>query len=110
MRRLCAGVRLIEFSPCESYVVSYSALEPNNPREQATVVLNIFSCRNGKKLRSFQGTTEDYAVGAAAGPGGSIKWPVFKWAGGQEDKCAALLLDLIELALSSLVRQLVRLI
>lgn len=26
------------------------------------------------------------AVGSSAGPEGSIRWPLFKWAGGQEDK------------------------
>jgi translation initiation factor 3 subunit B len=29
---------------------------------------------------------EDYAVGSAQGPNGSLRWPFFKWAGGLEDK------------------------
>jgi hypothetical protein len=33
---------------------------------------------------------DDYAVGSAAGAGGAVNWPLFKWAGGGEDKCASL--------------------
>ena len=31
---------------------------------------------------------DDYAVGTAAGAGGTVNWPLFKWAGGSADKCA----------------------
>ncbi|KAK9824494.1 hypothetical protein WJX72_010811 [[Myrmecia] bisecta] len=86
MRFSHPGCVLIDFSPCEKYLISYSSQEPNNPREKASLTLNIFDIRNGKKLRNFTGGTEDFAVGAAAGPGGSLKWPVFKWAGGCDDK------------------------
>jgi hypothetical protein len=42
----------------------------------------------GKTLRTFAGPVDDYAVGSAAGAGGAVNWPLFKWAGGGEDKCA----------------------
>jgi translation initiation factor 3 subunit B len=29
---------------------------------------------------------EEYAVGSAAGPQGSLRWPFFKWAGGVDDQ------------------------
>lgn len=40
----------------------------------------------GKKLRTFEGPVDDYAVGTAAGAGGTVNWPLFKWAGGSNDK------------------------
>ncbi|KAK9836110.1 hypothetical protein WJX81_002073 [Elliptochloris bilobata] len=80
------NVRLIQFSPEETYVVTYSPVEPANPREKAGLVLNLFDSRTGRKLRNFAGSAEDYAVGAAAAPGGALKWPVFQWAGGCGDR------------------------
>lgn len=81
-----AQVRLIQFSPEETFLVSYSPVEPTNPREKVGLVLNIFDSRTGRKLRNFAGSAEDYAVGAAAAPGGALKWPVFQWAGGCGDR------------------------
>ena len=50
------------------------------------IIINI---RSGRKLRAFTGGLEDFllpgAVAAAGGRGG-FAWPVFKWAGGGEDK------------------------
>ena len=83
-----AQVRLIQFSPEETFLVSYSPVEPSNPREKAGLVLNLFDSRTGRKLRNFAGSAEDYAVGAAAAPGGTLKWPVFQWAGGCGDRRA----------------------
>jgi len=83
-----AQVRLIQFSPEETFLVTYSPVEPANPREKAGLVLNLFDSRTGRKLRNFAGSAEDYAVGAAAGPAGALKWPVFQWAGGCGDRRA----------------------
>lgn len=87
--RLCRyahnNVRLIEFSPNERYLISYSSQEPSNPRESVTVSLIVFDVRSGRKLRVFEGAADEFAVGSSAGPGGALKWPVFKWAGGKED-------------------------
>lgn len=33
----------------------------------------------------FSGNLEDYAIGTSAGPGGALRWPLFKWAGGGSD-------------------------
>jgi len=87
-RRAGAQVRLIQFSPEETFLVTYSPVEPANPREKAGLVLNLFDSRTGRKLRNFAGSAEDYAVGAAAGPAGALKWPVFQWAGGCGDRRA----------------------
>lgn len=79
------NVRLLEFSPNERYLISYSSQEPSNPRESVTVSLIVFDVRSGRKLRVFEGAADEFAVGSSAGPGGALKWPVFKWAGGKED-------------------------
>eukprot|EP00884_Botryococcus_braunii_P018580 jgi/Botrbrau1/5405/Bobra.182_1s0009.1 len=83
------NVRLVDFSPNEKYLVTYSPVEATNPHEKAGVVLNIFEVRSGKKLRNFTGSMEEYAVGSQAGPGGLPVWPIFKWAGGCDDKYLA---------------------
>lgn len=84
--RLCLQqVRLIEFSPCEQYLITYSSIEPSNPREKAKVLLNVFDTKTGKKLRAFDNSVDEFAIGTAAGPGGALRWPVFKWAGGPKD-------------------------
>jgi translation initiation factor 3 subunit B len=42
------------------------------------IMLNVFDTRSGKKLRIFGGNMEDYAIGSSAGPGGALRWPIFK--------------------------------
>ncbi|KAI8475850.1 MAG: eukaryotic initiation factor [Monoraphidium minutum] len=80
------GAQLIDFSPGERYLMAYSSIEPTNPRDSMSILLNIFDTRSGKMLRRFEGPMEEYAVGAAAGPQGSLRWPFFKWAGGTDDQ------------------------
>eukprot|EP00899_Mesostigma_viride_P013900 jgi/Mesvir1/22510/Mv18538-RA.2 len=79
------GVRLIDISPAEKFLISCSSHEPSNPRDTQTVTLNIWDCRSGSLLRTFQGSTDEWAVGSS-GVNGQMAWPVFKWAGGGEDK------------------------
>lgn len=79
----CAAVlqvSYIEFSPDEKYVLSYSSREPSNPSEKAALLVNVFDSQNGAKLRKFEGSIEEFAVGSAAMGDGSLKWPIFKWA------------------------------
>ena len=73
-------VRLMDFSPDERYVLTYSSREPSNPSEKAGLLLNVFDTAVGQKLRKFEGSIDDYAVGAAATGDGSLNWPIFKWA------------------------------
>ena len=73
-------VSYIEFSPDEKYVLSYSSREPSNPSEKAALLVNVFDSQNGAKLRKFEGSIEEFAVGSAAMGDGSLKWPIFKWA------------------------------
>lgn len=71
------------FSPNERYLVTHSLVEPATPQDKATMVLNLFDARLGRCMRNFTGPADEFAVGAAAGA-----WPIFKWAGHSEDKCA----------------------
>ncbi len=45
------GPQLIDFSPGERYLMTYSSIEPSNPRESMGILLNVFDTRSGKKLR-----------------------------------------------------------
>jgi translation initiation factor 3 subunit B len=84
------GVQRVDFSPGEKYLVTYSASEPSNPREKATLTLCVFDVRSGRKLRAFTGPLDEWAVGTSGG-GGGPGWPLLKWAGGGRDAyCARL--------------------
>ncbi|XP_074290101.1 eukaryotic translation initiation factor 3 subunit B-like [Silene latifolia] len=85
MRYIHPQVKLIDFSPGEKFIVTYSSHEPSNPRDTHRVVLNIFDTRTGKVKRDFKGSADEFAVGGAGGLTG-ISWPIFKWAGGRDDK------------------------
>lgn len=80
------NVQLMEFSPNERYVISYSAEEPKGRQDRASLTLIVFDTFTGAKLRTFEGPVDDYAVGSAAGAGGAVSWPLFKWAGGDRDR------------------------
>lgn len=85
MRYAHLQVKLIDFSPGEKYLVTYSSHEPSNPRDTHRVVLNIFDVRTGKVMRDFKGSADEFAVGGTGGVSG-VSWPVFRWGGGKEDK------------------------
>ncbi|KAK9090555.1 hypothetical protein Sjap_023732 [Stephania japonica] len=78
-------VKLIDFSPGEKYLVTYSSHEPSNPRDMHRVVLNIFDVRTEKPMRDFKGSADEFAIGGTGGVAG-VSWPVFRWGGGKEDK------------------------
>ncbi|XP_010525888.1 PREDICTED: eukaryotic translation initiation factor 3 subunit B [Tarenaya hassleriana] len=78
-------VKLVDFSPGEKYLVTYSSQEPSNPRDANKVDIKIFDVRTGRLMREFKGSADDLAIGGAGGVAG-VSWPVFRWAGGKEDK------------------------
>ncbi|CAL9067771.1 eukaryotic translation initiation factor 3 subunit B-like [Musa acuminata AAA Group] len=85
MRFAHPQVRLIDFSPGEKYLVTFSSHEPSNPRDTHRIVINIFDVRTGKLMRDFKGNVDEFATGGSGGVSG-ISWPVFRWGGGKEDK------------------------
>ncbi|KAH0451085.1 hypothetical protein IEQ34_021777 [Dendrobium chrysotoxum] len=84
MRFAHPQVKLIDFSPGEKYIVTYSSHEPSNPREKHWVLLNFFDLRTGKLMRDFRGNADDFVSGSSNVTG--VSWPVFRWGGGREDK------------------------
>ncbi|MQM15581.1 hypothetical protein Taro_048527 [Colocasia esculenta] len=78
-------VKLIDFSPGEKYLVTYSSHEPSGPRDTHRVVLNIFDVRTGKVMRDFKGNADEFTTGGSGGVSG-VSWPVFRWGGGRDDK------------------------
>ncbi|XP_077244921.1 eukaryotic translation initiation factor 3 subunit B-like [Tasmannia lanceolata] len=83
MRYAHPQVKLIDFSPGEKYLVTYSSHEPSNPRDTHRVVLNIFDARTGKVMRDFKGNADEFATGGTGGVSG-VSWPVFRWGGGKD--------------------------
>ena len=83
-------VQLIDFSPCEKYLVSYSSQESPNPREGPMAVFNVSDLKSGQTLRSFKGKLSDFMVAGgehkAPGVEGALQWPLFKWCQGNDDK------------------------
>ncbi|KAK3130438.1 hypothetical protein QOZ80_6BG0493420 [Eleusine coracana subsp. coracana] len=78
-------VKLIDFSPGEKYLVTYSRHAPSNPRGSHTVVLNIFDVRTGKVMREFTGSADEFTIGGSVGISG-VSWPILRWGGGKDDK------------------------
>ncbi|GAV76581.1 RRM_1 domain-containing protein/eIF2A domain-containing protein [Cephalotus follicularis] len=85
MRYAHPQVKLVDFSPGERYLVTYSSHEPSNPRDANRVVINIFDVRTGKVMRDFKGSADEFAIGGTGGVSG-VSWPVLRWGGGNEDR------------------------
>lgn len=58
------GVKLIDFSPCERYLITWSNEAPNNPRDPTDII--VWDIKTGEKKRGFPSVQ-------------SPSWPVFKW-------------------------------
>ncbi|KMZ67384.1 putative Eukaryotic translation initiation factor 3 subunit [Zostera marina] len=86
MRYAHPMVKLIDFSPGEKFLVTYSSDEPKGPRDTHKILLNIFDVRTGKLMRDFRGSADDFAIGTGGCGVASVSWPVFRWGGGKEDK------------------------
>lgn len=94
-----AGVQHIQFSPGEHYLLTCSVHEPSRKGDAAKCFICCFDVRSGRKLRTFEGSPDDFAP-----PPGStnalstaaseeqhqlhplFSWPVFQWAGGGGDR------------------------
>ncbi|EEF46838.1 Eukaryotic translation initiation factor 3 subunit, putative [Ricinus communis] len=85
MRYAHPQVKLIDFSPGEKYLVTYSSHEPSNPHDANRIVINIFDVRTGKVMRDFKGSADEFAIGGTGGVAG-VSWPIFRWGGGKDDK------------------------
>jgi hypothetical protein len=63
---------------CAPFTHKCTSVPPSCNLFPLQVALNVFDTRSGKKLRIFGGNMEDYAIGSSAGPGGALRWPIFK--------------------------------
>ena len=63
MRFSHPGVQLIDFSPCERYLVTFSPLQTNQEEPSAIIIWDI---RTGQKKRGFHCETQS-------------TWPIFKY-------------------------------
>lgn len=110
------GVRSMEFSPNEQFLMTHSLIRDREgaPAVQLKVkcalritvavnIMQVFNVRTGAMLRLFQGPLREFIVGkdgsepslihsfvncthvVYAGPS-DLTWPLFKWAGGCDDK------------------------
>jgi hypothetical protein len=43
---------------------------------------HVWEVRTGRRLRTFEGPHEEYAVGSMARGDGGMRWPAFRWGGG----------------------------
>ncbi|TVU10085.1 hypothetical protein EJB05_43593 [Eragrostis curvula] len=78
-------VNMIDFSPGERFLITYSSHQPSNPTSTHRIVLNIFDVRTGKVMREFKGSADEFRVGGTIGISG-VSWPILRWAGGKDDK------------------------
>ncbi|KAK9051560.1 hypothetical protein SSX86_028187 [Deinandra increscens subsp. villosa] len=78
MRYVHPQVKLIDFSPGEKYLVTYSIHGPINPPGTHMVALNIFDVKTGKVMKDFKGSADEFAF--------RVSWPILRWGGGKEDK------------------------
>ncbi|KAL0733892.1 hypothetical protein Bca4012_010102 [Brassica carinata] len=78
-------VKLVDFSPGEKYLVTYHSQEPSNPRDASKVEIKVFDVRTGRMMRDFKGSADEFSIGGPGGVAGA-SWPVFRWAGGKDDK------------------------
>ena len=76
------GVQRVSFSHCENYLYTYNEMPPAARSSSPRFVLAVFEVRSGRKLRMFEGSQEEFAIGAARRPDGGVVWPPFKWSGG----------------------------
>lgn len=68
------NVTLIDFSPCENYLVTFNGTEPERDDKRNPRALVVWDILTGKKKRGFIGPPR-----SMIGPDGSIPWPIFQW-------------------------------
>ncbi len=65
---------LIDFSPCENYLVTFNGTEPEKDNARFPRAIRVWDIHTGKMKRSFMGPPR-----SQMGPEGQIPWPQFQW-------------------------------
>lgn len=68
------NVSLIDFSPCENYLITFNGTEPERDDTRNPRALIVWDILTGKKRRGFMGPPR-----SMIGPDGTIPWPIFLW-------------------------------
>lgn len=68
------NVSLIDFSPCENYLITFNGTEPERDDKRNPRALVVWDILTGKKKRGFLGPPR-----SMIGPDGAIPWPTFQW-------------------------------
>lgn len=74
----------LAFSECEKFVYIYTDIPPEG-RQAPRFALSVYEVTTGRKLRVFEGSQEDHAVGAARRPDGGMAYPAFKWSSSTDE-------------------------
>lgn len=74
------SVQRLLISADERYLLTYSEFPDN--RGRPSFVAHIWHIRSGKRLRTFEGPHDEYAVGSMARQDKGMRWPAFRWSGG----------------------------
>mmetsp|Transcript_10868 Transcript_10868/g.21628 ORF Transcript_10868/g.21628 Transcript_10868/m.21628 type:complete len:715 (-) Transcript_10868:1185-3329(-) len=74
----------LAFSECEKFVYIYTDIPPEG-RQPPRFALSVYEVTTGRKLRVFEGSQEDHAVGAARRPDGGMAYPAFKWSSSTDE-------------------------
>lgn len=68
------NVSLVDFSPCENYLVTFNGTEPERDDKRNPRALVVWDIHTGKRKRGFLGPPR-----TMVGEDGSIPWPIFQW-------------------------------
>lgn len=68
------NVSLVDFSPCENYLITFNATEPERDDKRNPRALVVWDILTGKRKRGFMGPPR-----SLVGPDGNIPWPIFQW-------------------------------
>ena len=90
MRYSHPKVQLIDFSPRQNFLITYSSQDSLSSQSRATVLLNVFDVRSGEALRTFSGPADDFIFptgdeSKSGGGSSGLQWPLFKWSCGNDD-------------------------
>lgn len=80
------NVSLIDFSPCENYLITFNGTEPERDDERFPRALIVWDILTGKRKRGFIGPPR-----SMIDPDGSIPWPIFQWS--HDDKFFARVIE-----------------
>lgn len=74
MRFEHVNVSLLDFSPCENYLITFNGTEPERDDKRNPRALVIWDILTGRRKRGFTGPPR-----TMLGPDGNIPWPIFLW-------------------------------